>query len=72
MLQVGLHTRDKHVSLDCFINGSVTAVVCYVYEVIVVILVVAKTKQKNLGGKWELHTYTVSREECARPRQNVP
>ena len=35
--------------------GSVTAVVCYMYEVVVVILVVAKTKQKNLGGNWEIY-----------------
>ena len=55
MLYVGLHIRVRDISLDRFTNGSVTAVVCYVYEVVVVILVVAKTKQKNLGEKWEIY-----------------
>jgi hypothetical protein len=50
-----LLTRDKHISLDRFMYGSVTAVVCYVNEVVVVILVVAKMKQKNLGGNWEIY-----------------
>jgi hypothetical protein len=35
--------------------GSVTAVICYVYEVVVVILVITKTKQKNLGGNREIY-----------------
>jgi len=35
--------------------GSVAAMVCYVYEVVVVILIVSKTRQKNLGGNWEIY-----------------
>lgn len=50
-----LHTRVRHISLDRFKYGSVTAVVCYAYGVVAVILVVTKTKQKNLGGNWEIY-----------------
>jgi hypothetical protein len=34
--------------------GSVTAVVYYVHDMVVVILRVAKANQKNLGENWEI------------------
>jgi hypothetical protein len=42
--------------------GSVTAVVCCVCDVVVVILVVAKTKRKNLGRNWEIYVVLLYHE----------